>query len=161
MKITKIVRESCPAARFIGKRYPTEQADWGEFWANGWFDVLENRPGLLPINDDGYTEAVRIVDGQPENWLGMFFSEDAEIPEGFDCAEIPPMEYAVCYLYGNPENGELFDYAAHEQCLTALKEQGMQRKEDDWCFKRCNCPPFTTPDEQGNVTLDYGISIVI
>ena len=30
----------------------------------------------------------------------------------------------------------------------------------DWCFERYNCPRFTSPDEAGNVILDYGISIV-
>lgn len=159
MKITKITRESCPAARFIGKRYPVGAANWGEFWANGWFDELEKLPGLLEINDAGYTEAVRVIDGEPEHWLGMFFAADTAAPAQFDSVDMPPMEYAVCYLYGSPDSGELFNYAAHEQCLAALQEQGLQRKEDDWCFQRCNCPRFTTPDEQGNVILDYGISI--
>jgi hypothetical protein len=31
--------------------------------------------------------------------------------------------------------------------------------ENDWCFERYNCPGFTTPDNNGNVILDYGISI--
>ncbi|MDE6837470.1 MAG: GyrI-like domain-containing protein [Acutalibacter sp.] len=159
MTITNITRENCPAARLIGKRYAVGAANWGEFWGNGWFDQLEKLPGLLDINDNGYTEAIRVVDGKPEHWLGMYFSQDTAVLEGFDCVEIPPMEYAVCYLYGDPENGELFNAAAHEQCLTALKEQGLQPKEDGWRFQRCNCPRFTTPDEQGNVTLDYGIAI--
>ena len=161
MEIVKLVRESCPAARFIGKRYGTSAANWGEFWANGWFDILENQPGLLSVNDNGYSEAIRVINGQPEHWLGMFFSEGIPVPEGFESVDIPATEYAVCYLYGSPDSGELFDYAAHEQCLALLKEQGLQRKEDDWCFKRCSCPRFTTPDEQGKVILDYGISIEI
>lgn len=159
MKITKIAQENCPAARFIGKCYPTGKADWGEFWANGWFDILEKQPGLLPINDQGYTEAIRVVDGTPEHWLGMFFTANTAVPEGFQYVDILPMEYAVCYLYGNPESGELFDHAAHEQCLTALNTEGMQPKEGGWCFQRCNCPRFTAPDEHGCVVLDYGISI--
>ena len=159
MKITKITREICPAARFIGKRYPVGGDDWGEFWAKGWFDELEKLPGLLDINDAGYTGAIRVVEGEPEHWLGMFFATDTIAPAHFNSVDMQPMEYAVCYLYGNPDNGELFSSAAHELCLAALKEQGSCCKEDGWRFQRCNCPRFTTPDEQGNVTLDYGISI--
>lgn len=159
MTITKITRESCPAAAFIGKKY-SGPANWGEWWSNGWFDTLEVLPGLLPINGDAYTEAIHIVDGVPEHWLGMFFAAGTAVPDGFEAAEMPPMEYAVCYLYGSPDNGELFSMEAHNQCLAALAEQGLRRKEDDWCFQRCNCPRFTTPDEQGNVILDYGISII-
>lgn len=159
MKITKIVRESCPAARFIGKRYPVGGCDWGEFWSNGWFDELEKIPGLLEINDAGYTEAIRVADGEPEHWLGMFFAASTVVPAHFDSVDIPPTEYAVCYLYGKPDNGELFDRPAQDQCLAALKEQGLRPKEGGWSFQRCNCPRFTTPDEQGNVILDYGISI--
>lgn len=47
----------------------------------------------------------------------------------------------------------------HNMCLEALKAQGLKRKEYDWCFKRYNCPRFTTPDENGDVILDYGIAI--
>ena len=31
--------------------------------------------------------------------------------------------------------------------------------ENDWCFERYNCPRFTSPDNNGNIILDYGISI--
>lgn len=157
MKITNITQESCPAARFIGKRYGGA-ANWGEWWENGWFDILEKLPGL-PINDGGYIEAIRFANGSQEHWLGMFFPAGTTVPEPFEFVDLPAIEYAVCYLYGNPENGELFHDEAHEQCLSALLGQGSRRKEDGWCFQRCNCPRFTTPDEQGNVILDYGISI--
>lgn len=160
MTIQKIKRETCPAARFIGKKY-SGPADWGEWWANGWFDTLENMPGLLPINDGGYSEAIHTANGTTEHWLGMFFSADVDTPAGFESVDMPAIDYAVCYLYGNPDNGELFGHTAHEQCLEALKEQGISHREGDWCFQRCNCPRFTEPDELGNVVLDYAISIDI
>jgi hypothetical protein len=31
--------------------------------------------------------------------------------------------------------------------------------QNDWCFERYNCPRYTMPDNNGNVILDYGISI--
>ena len=39
-------RESCPVARFIGKRY-LNGPNWGEWWSNGWFEKLEAVNGLL------------------------------------------------------------------------------------------------------------------
>lgn len=157
MKIVKIEKESWPALRFIGKKY-SGPANWGEWWSNGWFETLEALP-VHALNLDSYTEAIHVVDGQPEHWLGMFFPTDTQPPEGFEAADIPAMPYAVCYLYGNPDNGELFGLEPHNQCLAVLEAEGMRRKEDDWCFQRCVCPRFTTPDEQGNVVLDYLIAI--
>ena len=48
---------------------------------------------------------------------------------------------------------------AHNLCLEELRRNGWVRREDDWCFERYNWPRFTTPDEQGRVILDYGISV--
>lgn len=157
VKILEVKHESCEATRFIGKKYEG-CGNWGEWWEHGWFSVLENLSGLS-INDDGYIGAVHIVDGMPEYWIGMFFPVEAEVPEGFAYVDIEPLDYAVCYLYGNEHNGELYSMDTHNMCLEELKAQGLKRKKDDWCFERYNCPRFTTPDEQGNVILDYAISI--
>lgn len=35
----------------------------------------------------------------------------------------------------------------------------MEYAVDDWCFERYSCPRFTTPDAEGSVILDYGISV--
>ena len=156
-KIVNFGREDSPAARFIGKRY-VGAANWGEWWENGWFDILEQLPQLA-INDNAYIGAVRIVNGVPERWIGMFFPENTAVPEGFDHVDIPETAYAVFYLYGKAD--ELFGLEPHNMCLADLKARGLQRKEDDWCFERCNCPRFTSPDEHGNVILDYAISIEI
>ena len=158
-KIVNVKTEICPAARFIGKRY-TEQPNWGEWWENGWFDLLEQLP-QLEINDHAYLGAVRIVNGAPERWIGMLFPQDTAVPEGFDSVNIEPMHYAVFYLYGSAENGELFGLTPHNLCLGELKNRGLKRREDDWCIERCNCPRFTSPDENGNVILDYLISVEV
>ncbi|MBQ7776534.1 MAG: GyrI-like domain-containing protein [Lachnospiraceae bacterium] len=160
VKILEVKRESCPAARFIGKRYETGYGNWGEWWANDWFAVLE-KMSELEINDDGYIGAMHVVEGNVEYWIGMFFPLDTAVPEGFEYVDMESMEYAVFYLYGNEQSGELYGLERHNQCLEELKKLGLQRKEDDWCFERYNCPRFTTPDELGNVILDYGISIEV
>lgn len=157
VKILEVKRESSPAARFIGRKYENG-ANWEEWWANNWFARLEETPGLA-FNDNGYMGAVHIVDGRPQYWIGMFFPAGTRVPEGFEYVDMEPLDYAVCYLYGSKDSGELYSMDTHNMCLQELKAQGLRRKEDDWCVERYNCPRFTTPDESGNVILDYGISV--
>ncbi len=157
VKILEVKREYCPAARLIGKKYESG-ANWGEWWENNWFSVLEESQ-RLPFNGDAYIGAVHIVDGMPERWIGMFFPVGTQVPEGFEFIDIEPLDYAVCYLYDKESSDEFYTIDTHNMCLEELKTHGLKRKEDDWCFERYNCPRFTTPDEKGNVILDYGISI--
>lgn len=156
-KIVDFRLENCPKARFIGKRY-VGSPNWGEWWENGWFDVLEQLP-QLPINDNAYLGALRVADGVLEYWIGMFFEADTPVPDGFDFADTDPMSYAVYFLYGSEQSGELFGLERHNMCLEDLKAREITRFEDNWCIERCNCPRFTTPDEHGNVVLDYLISV--
>ncbi len=157
IKILEIKKESCPAARLIGKKYD-HGPNWNEWWENNWFATLEQHQ-CLAFNGDAYIGAVHIVNGMPEHWIGMFFPVSTEVPEGFEYIDIESMDYAVCYLYGKEKSDEFYAMDTHNMCLEALKTQHLKRKEDDWCFERCNCPRFTIPDEKGNVILDYGISI--
>ena len=158
VKILEVKRESFPATRLIGKKYE-HGPNWGEWWQNDWFSTLEQKE-RLPVNGDAYIGAVHIVDGMPEYWIGMFFPVDTEAPEEFDFVDMDALEYAVCYLYDKEGSGDFYSMETHNMCLEELKSRGLKRKEDDWCFERYNCPRFTTPDEKGNVILDYGISIL-
>ena len=45
VKILEVKKESFPAARFIGKKY-TQEPNWGEWWQNDWFSVLEKKNGF-------------------------------------------------------------------------------------------------------------------
>ena len=110
-KIVDFKQESCQKARFIGKRY-VGAPNWGEWWENGWFDILEQLP-QLSINDGAYLGAKRIVNGEVEYWIGMLFEADTKVPEVFDFADFEPMTYAVYFLYGNEQNGELFGLTPH------------------------------------------------
>ena len=155
--IKEITKEPCPATRLIGKKYE-HGPNWGEWWANDWFSVLEKNE-RLPINGDAYIGAVHIVNGMPDYFIGMFFPLDTNVPDGFDFVDIEPLDYAVCYLYDKEGSDAFYAMETHNMCLEELKSLGLKRKEDDWCFERYNCPRFTTPDEKGNVILDYAISI--
>ncbi|MBE5802282.1 MAG: GyrI-like domain-containing protein [Clostridiales bacterium] len=158
VKILDIKKEHCPAARLIGKRYEASP-NWGEWWISGWFDQLETQP-RLPFNGDAYFGMVRITDGRPERWIGMLFPQDTPVPEGFEATDIPPTDYAVCYLQAKEGSPDFYSPETHSQCLDAMKALNLTRWEDNWCFERYQCPRFTTPDENGNVILDYGISIL-
>ena len=43
-EIMKVFREEVPAMRFIGKKYH-DYSGWGEWFANGWFETIENSMG--------------------------------------------------------------------------------------------------------------------
>lgn len=154
VKIVDIQRESWPPCLLIGKR----GTDWGQWWANNWFEPLEKHPAL-DQNGDAYIGAVHIVNGAPEHWIGMYFPEGTPVPVGYEAVAVPAMDYAVCYLQDREGSPDFYTMETHTACLSELKAQGLIRREDDWCFERYNCPRFTTPDEEGRVVLDYGIAI--
>ena len=156
--LLEIKKESWPATRLIGRKY-TGAPNWGEWWENDWFGVLEEKQ-CLPMNGDAYIGAVHIVDGMPKRWIGMFFPADTEVPEEFESIDIEPLDYVVCYLSDRAGSTDFFTMETHNMCLEALGAGGFTRKEDDWCFERYNCPRFNTPDGEGNVILDYGISVI-
>lgn len=80
MEIVDVKRESCPAARLIGKSY-AQGPDWGQWWSNGWFGKLEALRSL-EFNGDAYIGAVHIVDGAPEYWIGRLFPAGTRAPGG-------------------------------------------------------------------------------
>lgn len=159
-EIIKCFKEHLPALRLIGKRYSDSDRDsygsfggkWGEWFANGWFDQLESL-GSLPENDNAYLGAMRCVNNSFEYWIGMFFPTGTEVPDGYSYVDIPEGDIATCYIYGREDNGEI--YSMHDACMNKVAEQGFELQKDPWFFERYNCPRFTTPDEHGNVILDY------
>jgi hypothetical protein len=152
MEIKKVFKEIVPSSRFIGKK----NSEWGLFWKNGWFDILEKAGGKSEFD---YIAMKRVVNGDVEYWIGMLFDPNAPVPEGFDFVDFESFKAAVFWLYGNPDNGELYGLETHNHCLEKFPVHGFIRREDYWCIERCNCPRYTTPDEKGNVILDYYISI--
>jgi hypothetical protein len=152
MEIKRVFEETVPASRFIGKK----NSEWELFWKNGWFETLEKAGGKSEFD---YVAMKRVVGGDVEYWIGMLFDVDAVVPEGFDFVDFDEFKAAVFWLYGNPDNGELYGLETHNKCLAELPSHGFERREDYWCIERCNCPRYTTPDDKGNVILDYYISI--
>lgn len=160
-EIIKVFREEVPAMRFIGKKYH-DFGGWGEWFANGWFDTVENSMGgtakILDIwaNGAGYAGMECRKGGElAEYWIGMFTPENTEVPEGFDYLDFPKSALGTCWIYGKEE--EVHGIIC--QCYEAVRNAGMEISVDadgvEKSFENGLCPRFTVPDEKGNVILDY------
>lgn len=160
-EITKVFREDIPAMRFIGKKYH-DYGGWGEWFANGWFDAIEDSMGgtdkILALWENGgaYVGLECRRDGVLlEYWIGMFTPENTAVPEGFSHIDLPKASLGTCWIYGKEEEV----HGAVGNCWEALRNAGMEICADEngveMAFENCLCPRFTTPDEQGNIILDY------
>lgn len=146
--VRHVERVALPSLRLIG-RTGTRWADW---WANSWFDALEHH--TVPPCDPDYVDCYRICNGQEEAWIGMLFPQNAPVPESFHTVELPAADYALIYLRGREDDPDLYGPAARALCIQAMAEQGMT-PAPGLMLVRYNCPCFTTPDEEGFVTVDY------
>ena len=158
LTVTRVDNETCKNIKLIGKKYQNGSA-WGMWWQNGWFNILENTSGLSPLNDNGYIGLMRSCIGVFEYWIGMFFEKDAVVPEDFESIDIPNVTFVVFHIYGSEQNGEIYGEVPHGMCMKKLKENKIETVFDSLRFERYNCPRYTSPDEYGNVILDYGIAI--
>ena len=160
-EIIKISREEIPAMRFIGKKYNGFGPMWGEWFANGWFDVIEQTMGGTDAiqkiweNGGGYVGLERRAKEQPfEYWIGMFTPADTPVPEGCSCVDFSDVALGTCWLYGTEK-----EVHNTKVCKEAVKEAGMKLWRDAkggvWSFENCVCPRYTAPDEQGNIIMDY------
>lgn len=160
--ILKVEKEQIPAVKLIGKRYSDADRGrdgsfaqrWDEWFQKNYFNQIESCKRVSGIDGD-YIGAMRLGPGGFEYWIGMLMAPQAEVPEGFDAVEIPAGELGVCYVYGKDETGELFGMDVHQACVRSWEEKGWKVPAEGWYLERYNCPRYTTPDEKGNVILDY------
>ena len=162
-EIIKSYRQNVGAARFIGKRYGDADrvdgmfgAKWGDWFENGWFDIIEAQIGENPADaheDSGaYIGLMREADGKFEYYIGIFAPESMAVPDGFVHIDFPAGELGVCWVYG--KDGEV--YGLEGDCWERLEGDAKDKLEisGGWCFERYGCPRFTAPDEHGNIILD-------
>lgn len=164
-EIIKVFREHIPNLKFIGKKY-YNFGHWGEWWQNGWFDLLEQAMGgcdnILSIweNGGGYIGVERRCGAEPfEYYIGMLAPENTVVPEGFISIDFKNLDLGTCWIYGTED--EVHNTG---ECLGKLRENGMTVWKDAtggvWSFENCLCPRFTAPDDKGNVILDYCYFVV-
>ncbi len=96
-------------------------------------------------------------DGMFSYVIGMLMLPGAEVPEGYYCATLAETDAAIGYIRGKDTADVCSN--AHELTERALKEKGLQCDGMAWSMELYNCPRFTTPDENGDIVLDYYIPL--
>lgn len=173
-EIIKTYKVHYPALRFIGKRYTDEDrgADggfgnkWGQWHQNDWFGELESAAKPSEYNGDAYLGLMTINSKDHSNfayWIGILFPAGAEVPKGFSYLDLPENDVGINWIYGSDKNGEIYGSEPHSASYNKLCENGWGNLNENAggentlvFFELYNCPRFTTPDEKGNVILDYG-----
>ena len=160
-QVIQVCRQGIPTMRFTGKKY-AGFGHWGEWFANGWFDCIEQAMGGVdPVcrlwkDGGGYVGLERRKDGiLLEYWIGMFTPPGTPVPEGFRFIDFPRSTLGVCWIYGKEADTHLATGACGEKLADAGLEIVVETDGTVWSFENCTCPRFTTPDEKGNVSLDY------
>ena len=130
---------------------------WGDCAIQIQLIDIESQPALH-FNGHGYIGAKRIVNGNLEYWIGMFFPINTNAPEGFEKIDINEVNSAVFRLNGKAHKVTSFE--THNLCLDERCKRGMTRFEDHWCFE---CFDYDSIDSIGTdkiITIDYKITIV-
>ena len=162
--IIKIYKQAVPAMRFIGKNYGSGQhPNWGDAWSLDVFGRIERASGgeekshALYEDADAYLGLYyrNTATGEYNGWVGMFTRPGTTVPEGLSYIDFPEQNLGICWIYG--KQGEVYNLVS--QCANAIKSAGMEIQSDDnghiGFFERDQCPRYTTPDENGNIILDY------
>ena len=172
VKMTNLYHEHMPAIRFIGKRYTSADLNadgqlmdkWNEWFQNGWFNLLSRLPGLPGY--EGVAHTGYHNGSEMSFWIGIMFPQDTPAPDGFDTADLPAGDMAVCWLSGYRETGELYTPATRNLCLSKIREAGYATKIDfdgepcKWTFERYHHQRFFMPDDEGRITMDYCVYVV-
>ena len=163
-EIIRTYKQAVPAMRFICKKDPYEGGGWGEWHGNGWFGELEKAAGGEPIvhqlyeDGDAYIGMLHL--SKDFNlfgyYIGMFTPPNTPIPEGYIAMDYPAQNFGVCWIQGK----DMGDIQSQFRFLQEkINGAGMEiiREEDGsfWDFERYQCPRYTTPDENGNIIMDF------
>ena len=161
--IIKVYKQKIPAMRFIGKNYGEgNHPDWGDAFACDVFGKIERASGgedkshTLYEDSDAYIGMYyRSSKGGYDGWVGMFAFPDTEVPDGLGFIDFPEQYLGVCWIYG--KTPQVYDFVSG--CPEIIKNAGMEIRSDEHgflgFFERDLCPRYTTPDEKGNIILDY------
>ncbi|HPF54086.1 MAG TPA: effector binding domain-containing protein [Eubacteriales bacterium] len=153
-----------PKLKFIGKKYLDEDRNeygtyghrWGEWFKNGWFNLLCGNGGIEGVSDS-YIGLERCNNGTFEYYIGIFMAASDPVPEGFISEDIPAGKVFMCHIKGREDTGEIYGEAMTRRCFAMMEAAGYKPRSDGWQFEGYGCPSFTEPDEKGRVILDYGI----
>lgn len=161
-KIVRAYKEELPTLTLLGKLYGNENRNdegtfsscWREWFANGWFASLESCG--TPLDKGAYVGAMRLNNGVFEYRIGVLLTAVETVPEGFTVEKLPAASYGVTWIKGK-DDAEL--YSMHKESMSALSNEGFCPAKDAWYIERYSCPRFTVPDENGEVILDYLVTL--
>ena len=88
----------------------------------------------------------------------MLFPAGAAVPEGLEFADLPPADYAVCFIRDAEGSKGFYLRETREARIERIAALGL-RVQGGRRLERYNCPRFTAPDEQGRVVLDWAVEV--
>lgn len=166
-KIIMLQVKNLPALCVVGKQLKVSMPDlqkenpipafWQQCLSDGSFTILAKQTDFI-ANDAyvGWMADWSRNDGYFTYICGMLMKVDCPIPAGgFVLRKIEPSTVAIGWLQGS--SPAEVSSIAHEATRKALEEEGYSCENAQWCMELYNCPRFTTPDENGNIILDYYI----
>ena len=178
-EVTRVYKEHFPALRLIGKRYTNADrvnglfsSKWGEWDQNDWYAELQ-KLGPSDAVDNGVLGLMTCRSDHQETgrdeftyWIGWLFPAGTAVPDGFDHLDLPESDVGMTWVLGDDRTGEIYGHDPHTASYHKLTEQGWNRLRENAggektlvFFERYNGQRYTTRDEQGKVTLDYGFYI--
>lgn len=133
-------------------------AFWDKCLADGTFKELEKQAEFL--YEPGYV-------GSSINWemgygkfyyvCGMLFKEGVTVPEGYVMHEIGAVKAAKCWIKGK-DSADVHSNA-HTLTMQAIRKQKLCPNQLKWSMELNNGQRFSTPDENGEIILDYYIPL--
>ena len=133
-------------------------AFWDKCLADGTFSVLERQQEY--VYEPAYVSACIDWDtgyGTFTYICGMLFKEGVAVPEGYVVREIGGEKIGMCWIKGKNAADVCKD--AHTLTMQAIKNGGYCPNQMKWSMQLFTNPRFTTPDENGDVILDYYIPL--
>lgn len=166
-KLVKFEVKELPKLCVVGKelRYNMEKhmqgdnripAFWEACFANETFSTIEKQVDY--VYDPAYIGIMMDWDKGDDDFsyiCGMLMKEGVTIPEGFIIRDIEPTKVAIGWIQGKDTADVCSN--AHNQTIQVLNSEGYNCDKMKWCMELYNCPRFTTPDENGEIILDYYI----
>lgn len=168
-EIIKFEVKRLPSLKLVGKefRYNMEvhmKGDnripdfWDKCFADKTFLSLEKQADF--VYDNAYVGVMLDWDkgdGDFSYIVGMLMKDGVSVPDGYFCRDIDETDVMIGWIKG--KNTADVCSTAHPQTEQALKENGYKCDKMKWCMELYNCSRFTTPDENGDIILDYYIPV--
>ena len=151
-----------PEVCVVGKLIHLNQVDfsagaklWEQCFADGTFATLEALKEY--IHEDayvGYMDEYNPTSGEFNYLCGMIMKPGVPVPEGFTARTLPATKIGVAWIKGKQGQVSEICTAAYNLTPAAIVQKGM-KMAGNWTMEVYTCPRFTTPDENGDIIIDF------